>query len=105
MPERQDRKSSRSDPAPTGNATQPDTFESAFTRLEETVRRLEAGKLSLDEATRLYEEGMRLATKCSELLSQAELRISRLQTQFAAQMALVQEDAADEDEADGPEQA
>lgn len=61
-------------------------FEEALRRLEETVQRLEAGGLSLEEATRLYEEGMRLARLCNELLANAELRISRLQTSFGEQM-------------------
>lgn len=100
MPDRPSRKNNQ--PEASSPGAQPETFESAFTRLEETVRKLEAGKLSLDDATKLYEEGMRLATRCSELLSQAELRISRLQTQFAAQMALVDDDAPEGADASGP---
>ncbi len=73
-----------------------ETFEQAFTKLEESVRRLEAGQLTLDEATGLYEEGMRLARRCNELLTKAELRITRLQSQFAEQMAFV--DAGPEEE-------
>ena len=53
------------------------------------VRNLEAGQLSLDEASGLFEEGMRLAKRCNELLSHAELRITRLRSQFAEQMDLV----------------
>ena len=59
-------------------------FEEAFRRLEETVARLEEGGLPLEEALALYEEGMRLAQGCQELLDQAELRITRLQETFAA---------------------
>ena len=69
------------------------SFESAFTRLEETVRQLEDGQLTLDEATALFEEGMRLARRCNELLSKAELRVSRLKTEFAEQMSLVGDEA------------
>jgi exodeoxyribonuclease VII small subunit len=68
------------------------TFEKSYTRLEEVVRKLEAGQLSLDEATGLFEEGMRLAKRCNELLSHAELRITRLKSQFAEQMDLVPEE-------------
>lgn len=54
------------------------TFEDAFTRLEETVRRLEAGNLSLEESIALFEEGMRLAQVCGAQLDQAELRVNQL---------------------------
>ena len=45
------------------------SFEEAFTRLEEKVQALEAGGLTLAEATSLFEEGMHLARLCNELLS------------------------------------
>ncbi|MFH1560668.1 MAG: exodeoxyribonuclease VII small subunit [Chloroflexota bacterium] len=67
-------------------------FEEAYSRLEETVHALEEGGLSLAEATRLFEEGMRLARICNELLSSAELRITRLQTAFGEQMRLLTEE-------------
>ena len=66
------------------------SFEEAYTRLEETVRALEAGGLTLEEATRLYEEGMSLARICNERLSSAELKISRLQRAFGEQMSLLE---------------
>ncbi len=71
------------------------SFEATFSRLEETVRKLEAGQLPLDQATGLFEEGMKLARRCNELLSSAELKVSRLQTAFAEQMRLVDDDAED----------
>jgi len=64
------------------------SFEEALRRLEETVQRLEAGGLSLEEMVRLYEEGVHLARLCNELLTSAELRISRLPTAFGEQMRL-----------------
>ena len=66
------------------------TFEDAFTELRETVGKLEAGNLSLEEATRLFELGMKLAKACNELLSTAELQVSRLQRSFGEQMAMIQ---------------
>ena len=54
------------------------SFEDAYTRLEETVRALESGELTLEAATDLYEEGMRLVQLCGRLLSEAELRMTRL---------------------------
>ncbi len=66
------------------------TFEEAFTELRETVQALEAGNLSLEEATKLFDSGMRLAKTRNELLSAAELQISRLQRSSGEQMALIQ---------------
>ena len=63
--------------------------ENSFSHLEEVVRKLETGGLSLDEATKLFESGMKLASKCNEILSSSELKITRLQANFAEQMNLV----------------
>ena len=83
------------------------SFEEAFVQLRETVQALEAGNLSLDEATKLFDKGMRLAKICNEILSAAELRITRLQRSFGEQMAMIA--AAEEDdefpEPDGEEDA
>ena len=92
--------------APKPARTRAATFETAFTQLEEVVRRLEAGQLTLSDATKLFEDGMKLAKQCNELLSSAELRISRLKSQFAEQMNLVaEEDGEDELEDDGEDDA
>ena len=69
------------------------SFEKALGRLDETVQALESGGLALADATRLYEEGMKLARICSEMLAAAELRISRIRTAYGEQMRL----PADED--------
>ena len=61
-----------------------DSFEAVYKRLEETVRRLEEGGLTLDESIALYEQGMDLARTCQTLLDRAELRITNLQDLFAA---------------------
>ena len=60
-----------------------DTFEEAYRQLEEVLNKLEAGGLPLDEAIALYEEGMKLAQRCQQMLEEAELRISRLQEALA----------------------
>ena len=64
------------------------TFEQALARLDETVRALETGDLPLDEATRLYEEGMKLARTCNEMLASAELKITKIRTAYGEQMRL-----------------
>jgi exodeoxyribonuclease VII small subunit len=54
------------------------SFEQAYRELEETVQKLEAGNLSLEEALILYERGMALAQYCNQQLDKAELRIKTL---------------------------
>ncbi len=61
-------------------------FEEAFRRLEKTVDALEAGGLTLAQATSLFEEGMKLAQLCMERLDSAELKVTRLQTAFYEQV-------------------
>ena len=68
------------------------SFENAFSELEEVVRKLETGGFSLDESTTLFESGMKLASKCNEILTSSELKITRLQKNFAEQMNLVPND-------------
>ena len=53
-------------------------FEDALTRLDEIVDRLEEGELTLEESLALFEEGQLLASRCTELLETAELRIEAL---------------------------
>jgi len=72
-----------------------ETFEAIYTRLEETVQRLEEGGLPLDESIALFEEGMRLAQRCRTLLDGAELRVTALSEEFKAGGMLI--DSADED--------
>jgi exodeoxyribonuclease VII small subunit len=75
---------------------EPANFEDAFSRLEDAVRKLETGPLSLDNSIRLFEEGMGLAKRCNELLSATELKMTRLQSAFAEQMRFVPEEFDDE---------
>lgn len=57
---------------------EPLAFEEALGRLDETVAALESGQLPLNEALAIFEEGVRLARQCQELLDGAELRVQRL---------------------------
>ena len=54
------------------------TFEESMTRLDEIVKALEAGDVPLEESMKLFEEGTKLAAKCSALLDTAELKDSKL---------------------------
>ncbi|MEE8369572.1 MAG: exodeoxyribonuclease VII small subunit [Dehalococcoidia bacterium] len=60
-------------------------FEALYRRLEETVARLEEGGLTLAVSLELYEEGMKLARRCQELLQEAELRVTQLRGGFGAE--------------------
>ncbi len=55
------------------------SFEASFEKLREVVAALDAGDVSIENATRLFEEGTELAKLCNRLLSEAELKISVLQ--------------------------
>ncbi len=55
------------------------TFEEALTELEQIVRALESGGLSLEETLALYERGRALADRCQQLLQEAQLRVQRLE--------------------------
>ena len=47
-------------------------------RLEAAVAALQDGQMPLERALQLYEEGMKLAQHCNELLQKAELRVQQL---------------------------
>jgi exodeoxyribonuclease VII small subunit len=53
-------------------------FEAALTRLEEIVQLLEGGELSLEEAMRLFEEGVKLSGFCEKRLDEAERKVEIL---------------------------
>ena len=53
-------------------------FEKSLARLEEVVKRLESPDLSLDEAMKLFEEGVRLSRECQKQLEEAEGRVEIL---------------------------
>ena len=54
------------------------TFEEAYEQLRKSIEELEAGPLPLETAMARYEEGMRLAQLCNEMLDRAELRIEHV---------------------------
>jgi exodeoxyribonuclease VII small subunit len=58
-------------------AATPD-FEAAMKRLEEIVRKLETGDLTLDNSLELFEEGIQLSRLCHLKLGQAERRVEIL---------------------------
>jgi len=54
------------------------TFEKDLERLEAIVAALEQGGLSLDEALKRFEEGVKLAKRCERALTSAEQKIEML---------------------------
>lgn len=50
-------------------------FEKAITELEESVKRLEDGDITLEESIAEYKKGMDLAAYCMEVLKKAEQEI------------------------------
>ena len=54
------------------------SFEEAFAQLEAAVAALQDGQMPLERALQYYEEGMKLAQHCNDLLEQADLRVQQL---------------------------
>ena len=54
------------------------TFEQALEELEGRVHVLDKGDLPLEEALKLFEEGVGLVRECHDKLDNAQLRISEL---------------------------
>ena len=53
-------------------------FERAIDELESIVKRLEEGKVPLEESVAIYERGESLKRRCEELLRQAEARVEKI---------------------------
>ncbi|MFZ0820418.1 MAG: exodeoxyribonuclease VII small subunit [Candidatus Acidiferrales bacterium] len=62
-------------------------FERSLARLEEIVRKLENTNLSLDDAMKLFEEGVALSRDCQKQLEQAEGRVEILMKKAGGEMA------------------
>lgn len=55
-----------------------DKFEASLKKLEEIVKRLETGSLSLEDSLKAFEEGVKHAAFCSSRLEDAERRVEIL---------------------------
>lgn len=53
-------------------------FEEMIEDLENIAKDLESGKLTLDESVQKFEQGMELSKKCSNILENAEKKITML---------------------------
>jgi exodeoxyribonuclease VII small subunit len=54
------------------------SFEEAYAQLEAAVAALQDRHMPLERALHYYEEGMKLAQYCNELLQKGELRVQQL---------------------------
>lgn len=54
------------------------TFEQALTELEEIIKKLEDGRLPLEDAVKAFERGSELKKICEEKLKNAQLKIEML---------------------------
>jgi exodeoxyribonuclease VII small subunit len=53
-------------------------FETSLKKLEDLVRRLEGGSLSLDDSLKAFEEGVKHASFCTKKLDEAERKVEIL---------------------------
>lgn len=51
------------------------SYESAMSRLEEIVKKLESGDSALEETVKLYDEGLKLSAFCDKKLADAKQKI------------------------------
>ena len=64
------------------------SFEEAYAQLEAAVNALRDGQMPLERALHYYEEGMKLAQYCNELLQKAELRVRQLSVDEAGMLVI-----------------
>ena len=54
------------------------SFEDSMRRLEQIVRSLERGDVSLEESLKLFQEGTGLIQSCSKLLDDAQMQVTKI---------------------------
>jgi exodeoxyribonuclease VII small subunit len=64
------------------------SFEEAMQELELLVRRLEEGRLPLEEALSAYESGIALKAHCEAKLKAAKLRVDQVMTSESGDVSL-----------------
>jgi exodeoxyribonuclease VII small subunit len=76
-----------STPAKKTDAPKKPDFEFSLTRLEEIVKKLEGSNLSLEDAMKLFEEGVQLSRDCQKYLEQAEGKVEILLKKAGTEMS------------------
>lgn len=64
------------------------SFDEAMERLEEIVASLESGQLSLEEALKLFREGVELSMLCQQELKKTDAMVSKLIRQMNGELVL-----------------
>ena len=54
------------------------SFEESLNELEDIVKKLENGDISLDNAIKEYDKAMKLASSCDKKLKEAESKIAKI---------------------------
>ena len=54
------------------------SFEEALEKLEKIVGQLESGQTKLEDAVKVYEEGVQLKKLCEKKLSDAQMKVEKL---------------------------
>ena len=70
------------------------SFEESMQRLEQIVRAMERGDVTLEESLKLFQEGTDLVRNCGKLLDEAQLQVKKIAT--AADGSPVEENFTDE---------
>ena len=54
------------------------SFEQNMQRLEQIVRAMERGEVSLEESLKMFSEGTELVRSCGKILDEAELQVKKV---------------------------
>ncbi|MEO8168098.1 MAG: exodeoxyribonuclease VII small subunit [bacterium] len=74
------------------------TFEQSIRRLEQIVEDLEQGDTPLDDALKMYEEGIALSKACVEKLTQSEFRLKKLSKDIQGSFHLIEDETTESEE-------
>jgi exodeoxyribonuclease VII small subunit len=55
-----------------------ETFEAGMERLEQIVRLMEKGEVTLDDSLKLFQEGTQLVERCGKLLDEAQMQVDKI---------------------------
>lgn len=61
-------------------------FENSLNKLEDIVKKLEEGDVTLDESLSLFEQGIKLSKVCQKMLDDAEKKVSVLMSNDDGEM-------------------
>jgi exodeoxyribonuclease VII small subunit len=72
-------------------------FETSMKRLEDIVKELETGELSLEDSLKKFEEGIKLSRFCSNKLDEIEKKVSILVQSEEKEVDFISETEKDSD--------